>query len=369
MRCLGAAVKLRARLRVSFLAAPDGPGEDGRVSKPLIVVVLLIAALASAALVFFAMSAFSEEEAPPVVASEPTSSAPAPEPEPAPTDAELVVRTDITDANLFVDAFDRGPIEPESWRTLPLGPHRIEARRGATVIAALTVELGPNGADVELHADGTTAQVARTEPPARVASARTREGDRAVGQPTPSAPGEPTPSNDPTPSAAPSAPEPSAPNHAPNEPAPSAPTVATAPRVEPPPGVEPAPAAPIFGARPSAGIQVVDQNQAHTVTPPPVTPTVAPRVAAPVAPAAPPNEAQMRRALDSVIPAVRTCAGDFHGELDVTVSFAPDGTTRARIGRLPTREARYCVQGAIHERVRVPAFTGRATQIRHVYRL
>jgi len=340
------------------------------VSKPLIVVVLLIAALASAALVFFAMSAFSEDEPPPVVANEPTTSAPTPEPEPeaAPTDAELVVRTDITDANLFVDAFDRGPIEAESWRTLPLGPHRIEARRGPTVIAALTVELGPNGADVELHADGTTAQAARAEPPVRVASARTREADRPAGQPS-------APANEPTPTApAPTAPAPapSAPTAAPSEPdpAPSAPTtVATAPRVEPPPGVEPAPAAPIFGARPTAGVQVVDQNQAHTVAPPPVAPTVAPRVAAPVAPAAPPNEAQMRRALDSVMPAVRTCAGDFHGELDVTVSFSPDGTTRARIGRLPTREARYCVQGAIHERVRVPAFAGRATQIRHVYRL
>ncbi|MCU0677775.1 MAG: hypothetical protein MUE69_33980 [Myxococcota bacterium] len=343
------------------------------MSKPLIVVVLLIAALASAALVFFAMSAFSEDEPLPAVASEPTTSAPEPEPEPAPTDAELVVRTDITDANLFVDAFDRGPIETESWRTLPLGPHRIEARRGATVIAALTVELGPNGADVELHADGTTAQAARTEPPVRVASARAREGDRAAGQPAPNAPSnEPTPgANEPAPSAAPAS-SATAPSAAPNEadPAPSAPTtVAAAPRVEPPPGVEPAPAAPIFGARPSAGVQVVDQNRAHTVAPPPVTPAVAPRVAAPVAPAAPPNEAQMRRALDSVMPAVRTCAGDFHGELDVTVSFAPDGTTRARIGRLPTREARYCVQGAIHERVRVPAFAGRATQIRHVYRL
>ncbi len=365
-------------MRVSFLAAPEPPGEDGRVSKPLIVVVLLIAALASAALVFFAMSALSEDEPPPVVANEPTTSAPAPEPEPeaAPTDAELVVRTDITDANLFVDAFDRGPIEAESWRTLPLGPHRIEARRGATVIAALTVELGPNGADVELHADGTTAQTERPEPPVRVASART---ERAAGQAGSSAPSNETPTapSAPTPSAPTSAPtvEPNEPNPAPSAPAPSAPTtVATAPRVEPPPGVEPAPTAPIFGARPSAGVQVVDQHQAQTVTPPPVTPTapVAPRVAAPVAPvapAAPPNEAQMRRALDSVIPAVRTCAGDFHGELDVTVSFAPDGTTRARIGRLPTREARYCVQGAIHERVRVPAFTGRATQIRHVYRL
>ena len=370
-------VKLGGRARVSFLAVPGGPGEDGRVSKPLIVVVLLVAALASAALVFFAMSAFSEEEAaPPVVANEPTTSAPAPEPPPAPTDAELVVRTDITDANLFVDAFDRGPIEAESWRTLPLGPHRIEARRGATVIAALTVELGPNGADVELHADGTTAQTERPEPPVRVASARTREGERPAGEPRPNEPSAPTPSVA-TPSvAAPSVATPSAatPSAAtPSEPAapsPAAPAVATA-RVEPPPGVEPAPTAPIFGARPSSGVQVVDQHQAHTVTPPPVTPTapVAPRVAVPVAPAAPPNEAQMRRALDAVMPAVRTCAGDFHGELDVTVSFAPDGTTRARIGRLPTREARYCVQGAIHERVRVPAFTGRATQIRHVYRL
>lgn len=367
---LEAAVKLRTTVRVSFLAAPEAPGEDGPVSKPLIVVVLLIAALASAALVFFAMSAFSEDEPPPVVANEPTTSAPAPEPEPeaAPTDAELVVRTDITDANLFVDAFDRGPIEPESWRTLPLGPHRIEARRGATVIAALTVELGPNGADVELHADGTTAQTERPEPPVRVASARNRDGERPAGASTPSNESTTAPS-----AATPNEP-PSEPTPAPSEPtpAPSAPTtVATAPRVEPPPGVEPAPTAPIFGARPSAGVQVVDQHQAHTVPPPPVTPTapVAPRVAAPVAPAAPPNEAQMRRALDSVIPAVRTCAGDFHGELDVTVSFAPDGTTRARIGRLPTREARYCVQAAIHERVRVPAFTGRATQIRHVYRL
>jgi hypothetical protein len=301
-----------------------------------------------------------------VVANEPTTSAPAAEPEPeaAPTDAELVVRTDITDANLFVDAFDRGPIEAESWRTLPLGPHRIEARRGATVIAALTVELGPNGADVELNADGTTAQAARAEPPVRVASARAREGDRPRSDGDPGQPGPSAPSNEPAPSAP--APTPSAAPTEPN-PAPSAPVVA-APRVEPPPGVEPAPAAPIFGARPSAGVQVVDQYQAHTVTPP-VTPPVAPRVATPVAPAAPPNEAQMRRALDSVMPAVRTCAGDFHGELDVTVSFAPDGTTRARIGRLPTREARYCVQAAIHERVRVPAFAGRATQVRHVYRL
>lgn len=341
------------------------------MSKPLIVVVLLVAALASAALVFFAMTALSEDEPPLVVANVPTTSASAPEPEPEadPTDAELVVRTDITDANLFVDAFDRGPIEAESWRTLPLGPHRIEARRGATVIAALTVELGPNGADVELHADGTTTQAARPEPPARVASARTREGERPVAAAS-------APSNDPIPTApTPTAPTPTtpAPSAAPSEPdpAPSAQTtVAAAPHVEPPPGVEPAPAAPIFGARPSAGVQVVDQHQAHTVTPP-ATPTapVAPRVAAPVAPAAPPNEAQMRRALDSVMPAVRTCAGDFHGELDVTVSFAPDGTTRARIGRMPTRDARYCVQAAIHERVRVPAFTGRATQVRHVYRL
>lgn len=339
------------------------------MSKPLIVVVLLLAALASAALVFFAMNALSEGDPPPTAMSnEPTTSAPLPEPEVAPTDAELLLRTDITDANLFVDAFDRGPIEAESRRTLPLGPHRIEARRGATVIAAITVELAAGGADVELHADGTTAQTARPEAEVRVA-ARTRDEPTRTAEPQDTA--TPTIASTSATTTASASPTPSTATPMPSSGTPTPTVAAATPRPEPPPGVEPAPTAPIFAPRPSAGIQVVDQNPGHTITPPPtptVTPT-APRVAAPVAPGAPPTEAQMRRALDSVLPAVRTCAGDFHGELDVTVSFAPDGSTRARIGRLPTRDARYCVQGLIHDRVEVPAFTGRATQVRHVYRL
>ncbi|MEZ4252346.1 MAG: hypothetical protein R3B99_29380, partial [Polyangiales bacterium] len=86
-------------------------------------------------------------------------------------------------------------------------------------------------------------------------------------------------------------------------------------------------------------------------------------------PGPPPNEGQMRAALQSVLPAVRTCAGDFHGELEVTASFLPDGSVRARIGRLPTREARYCVQARIQETVRLRAFEGRAASFRHTYRL
>lgn len=339
------------------------------MSKPLIVVVLLLAALASAGLVFFAMNALSQGDPPPTAMSnEPTTSAPMPEPEVAPTDAELLLRTDITDANLFVDAFDRGPIEAESRRTLPLGPHRIEARRGATVIAAITVELAAGGADVELHADGTTAQTARPEAEVRVA-VRTRGEPTRGAEPEEPSPATPTIAStsattitSPASSAAP------VPPSATETPTPTTVAAAT-PRPEPPPGVEAAPTAPIFAPRPSVGIQVVDQNPTHTVTPPPTQPVTPTRVAAPVAPGPPPTEAQMRRALDSVLPAVRTCAGDFHGELDVSVSFAPDGATRARIGRLPTREARLCVQSLIHDRVEVPAFTGRGTQIRHVYRL
>ncbi|MCB9622744.1 MAG: hypothetical protein H6723_05325 [Sandaracinus sp.] len=331
------------------------------MSKPVIVVVLLLAAGASAALVFFAMSALStEEEAPPTVASEPQVSAPA---EPEVTDAELLLRTDITDANLFVDAFDRGPIEAESRRTLPLGPHRVEARRGATVIAALTVELGANGAEVVLHADGTTTQTEGPQREVRVAARTTVRANTGTAA-------EPEPSEAPAAELPPPSVEVAA---ATREPEPE-------PAREAPAGVEPAPTAPIVVAPrvATANIEVVDQSAATNVMPAPAAPApTAPApttVAAPVVrpqgpPGPPPNEGQMRAALQSVLPAVRTCAGDFHGELEVTASFMPDGSVRARIGRLPTREARYCVQARIQETVRLRAFEGRAASFRHTYRL
>lgn len=77
----------------------------------------------------------------------------------------------------------------------------------------------------------------------------------------------------------------------------------------------------------------------------------------------------MVQALESVHRGVAECAGDFHGELRVRVSFRPDGTPHANIGRLPTREARVCVQSLIHQRVRVRPFQGRPTAVDHDYRL
>lgn len=339
------------------------------VSKPLLVGILLLAASASAALVFFAMSALSgEEPAPaPIAAEPPSESTPVEEPAPTPHEAALIVRTDITDASLFVDAFDRGPIEAESRRMLPLGPHRIEARRGATVIAALTVELSASGADVELHADGTTTQTARPEPPRGAARARSTSSSAREDRPAPRE----EPPGLALVEVAPTASSPTASSRTASSPTPAA--TPTPDLAAPPPRTIPALTVPMSAATLLAQLEVRDPRYAPIVvpaTPAPATPAPTPtRPASAVASATPPTEAQMRAALDSVLAEVRTCAGDFHGELDVSATFLPDGSVRARIGRLPTREARYCVQRQIQESVRLRSFEGRAIGYRHTYRL
>ncbi len=327
------------------------------MSRPLIVGILLLAAGASAALVFFAMSALSgRDEPPPLAATPPSESTPVEEPAPTPTEAELVVRTDIRDASLFIDAFDRGPIEAESRRVLPLGPHRIEARRGATVIAALAVELSASGADVELHADGTTTQAAR---PRVAARARSTSSSAREDRPAPrEEPAEPTPVE--------GAPAPTSPTASSPSPVGSPAATPTPSLAAPPPRTIPSLSVPLSAAALRAQLEAVDQPDVPTLVPATPTPI---RPAPAVTPATPPTEAQMRAALDSVLVQVRTCAGDFHGELDVSASFLPDGSVRARIGRLPSRDARYCVQRQIQENVRVRAFEGRAIGYRHTYRL
>lgn len=329
-----------------------------RPGRGLVLVGLLAAAGLSAAGMFFLFAHLDDADADESAEAGPVADVPAELP-PEPAEEALVrveITTDLQDVHLYVDDLDRGPLPPHAAIRLRPARHVFEARRGDEVLASATLELAPDE-DAHLTLDAGDTHVEHVAVPAEERTRRTSstamEGALAVlpperdePQPGPSATGPSATPAEEAPAAMTAAAAPGEPGAPTNEPAPGETGEAEPMRS---PFVEPA------GEPAPRMLEVVDHTRSMAATAPPRT--------------APPTAAEMRRVLAEQLPHVRRCVGSWDGDLDVAVTWLPDGTPRARVGRGPPSQARVCVQSALHQHARLPAFQGGRAAQRHTYEL
>lgn len=359
-------------------AVPSAPVNTmGGVSAPLprrglplwaLVLVLSLAAVAAAVLVFVVLSAVGDTPAPANAALAPTAGSDEALPvgealpaEEAATQSTLrVVAPSIEGARIFIDAVDRGPLQPEMTFDLAPGPHSVEARRDDRIVAHTPVELEA-GASTEVTLDETRAARIETTRHSRSRGTAARRHAPSPGEPTGQAAEAPSEDGPTEPVAEATAmPEPTEPvaetsrRVARAEPrgegsAMSA-MVAAAP-VAPDPPVQPATMAPI---------QAATMNEATTAPPPLMAPQ------APVRPAAA-TLLSVRSELEDLRPAVQRCVGPWHGAFEVAATIR-GGRVGVRVGRGPSGQQRRCVQRALVEQLR-RRFPAGVVSVRHTYRL